>query len=194
MFTAARRSIHRPREPLLTRSLPVFPLAGGGSGGAGRRQTRAEPVPAHHPGRQAPHRHAKVKTEENLDGKYLPHCSDPRLPAEDIAVGYKQLLEVDLRLVYHRLEERIRAHVLLCWLALLLIRITESPPAPPGSTPAASWTGSTSAPSPDLPTRSSRSPHPAPRKRTCSPSSASPSQADHRSPARSPLTGTNTTA
>ncbi len=36
----------------------------------------------------------------------------------------KQIL--DLRPVYHRLEERIRAHVLLCWLALLLIRIIET--------------------------------------------------------------------
>jgi hypothetical protein len=33
---------------------------------------------------------------------------------------------IDLRPVYHRLEERIRAHVILCWLALLLIRITET--------------------------------------------------------------------
>ncbi|CAM5541242.1 hypothetical protein Sdia_48510 [Streptomyces diastaticus subsp. diastaticus] len=33
---------------------------------------------------------------------------------------------VDLRPVYHRLEERIRAHVVLCWLALLLIRIVET--------------------------------------------------------------------
>jgi hypothetical protein len=32
----------------------------------------------------------------------------------------------DLRPVYHRLEERIRAHVILCWLALLLIRIIET--------------------------------------------------------------------
>ncbi|WP_169949914.1 IS1634 family transposase [Microbispora sp. H11081] len=80
---------------------------------------------------------AKVKTEANLDGKYLLRCSDPKLTAEDIAVGYKQLLEVergwrdmkqiiDLRPVYHRLEERIRAHVILCWLALLLIRIIET--------------------------------------------------------------------
>ena len=79
----------------------------------------------------------KVKAETNLDGKYLLRCSDPHLSAEDIAVGYKQLLEVergwrdmkqviDLRPVYHRLEERIRAHVTLCWLALLLIRITET--------------------------------------------------------------------
>jgi transposase len=80
---------------------------------------------------------AKVKAESNLDGKYLLRSSDPHLPAEDIALGYKQLLEVergwrdmkqiiDLRPVYHRLEERIRAHVLLCWLALLLIRVAET--------------------------------------------------------------------
>ena len=80
---------------------------------------------------------ATVKAETNLDGKYLLRSSDPHLPAEDIALGYKQLLEVergwrdlkqviDLRPVYHRLEERIRAHVVLCWLALLLIRIVEN--------------------------------------------------------------------
>ena len=33
----------------------------------------------------------------------------------------------ELRPVYHRLEDRIRAHVILCWLALLLIRIIETP-------------------------------------------------------------------
>ena len=33
---------------------------------------------------------------------------------------------LDLRPVYHRREDRIRAHVLLCWLALLLIRIAET--------------------------------------------------------------------
>ena len=27
--------------------------------------------------------------------------------------------------MFHRLEDRIRAHVLLCWLALLLIRVAE---------------------------------------------------------------------
>ena len=77
---------------------------------------------------------AKAKAEENLDGKYLLRTSDPKMTAEDIALGYKQLLEVergwrdmkqviDLRPVYHRKEERIRAHVVLCWLALLLARI-----------------------------------------------------------------------
>ena len=80
---------------------------------------------------------AAVKAEENLDGKYLLRTSDPKMTSEDIALGYRQLLEVergwrdmkqviDLRPVYHRLEERIRAHVILCWLALLLIRIAET--------------------------------------------------------------------
>jgi hypothetical protein len=80
---------------------------------------------------------AKAKAEENLDGKYLLRCADPQLPAEDIALGYQQLLDVercwrdmqsilDVRSVYHRLEERIRAHVLLCWLALLLVRVAEN--------------------------------------------------------------------
>ena len=33
---------------------------------------------------------------------------------------------IDLRPVYHRNEERIRAHVTFCWLALLLTRIIET--------------------------------------------------------------------
>jgi hypothetical protein len=80
---------------------------------------------------------SKAKAEENLDGKYLLRTSDPAMTAEDIALGYKQLLEVergwrdlkqviDLRPVYHRKEERIRAHVILCWLALLLARVAEN--------------------------------------------------------------------
>jgi hypothetical protein len=80
---------------------------------------------------------SKAKAEENLDGKYLLRTPDPKLSAEDIALGYKQLLEVergwrdmkqviDLRPVYHRKEERIRAHVILCWLALLLARVAEN--------------------------------------------------------------------
>jgi hypothetical protein len=78
-----------------------------------------------------------VKAETGLDGKYLLRSSDPHLSAEDIALGYKQLLEVergwrdmkqviDLRPIYHRLEDRIRAHVVLCWLALLLVRVAET--------------------------------------------------------------------
>lgn len=80
---------------------------------------------------------ARIKAEQRLDGKFLLRCGDARISATDIALGYKQLLEVergwrdmkqiiDLRPVYHHLEDRIRAHVTLCWLALLLIRITET--------------------------------------------------------------------
>ena len=79
---------------------------------------------------------AKVAAEQRLDGKYLLSTSDPDLSAEDIALGYKNLLEAErgfrdmkstlqLRPVFHRLEPRIRAHVLLCWLALLLVRVAE---------------------------------------------------------------------
>ncbi len=79
---------------------------------------------------------AKIKQAEKLDGKYLLSTSDKSLSAEDIALGYKQLMEVErafrtlkstlsLRPVYHTKDDRIRSHVLLCWLALLLVRITE---------------------------------------------------------------------
>lgn len=78
-----------------------------------------------------------VTAEAKLDGKYLLRTSDPSLSTEDIALGYKQLLEVergwrdmkqilDLRPVHHRLANRIHAHIILCWLALLLIRVTET--------------------------------------------------------------------
>jgi len=79
---------------------------------------------------------AKITAEARLDGKYLLSTSDPDLSAEDVALGYKNLLEaergfrdlkstIELRPVFHRIEPRIRAHVLLCWLALLLIRVAE---------------------------------------------------------------------
>jgi IS4 transposase len=79
---------------------------------------------------------AKITAEARLDGKYLLSTSDPDLSAADVALGYKNLLEaergfrdlkstIELRPVFHRLEPRIRAHVLLCWLALLLIRVAE---------------------------------------------------------------------
>lgn len=79
---------------------------------------------------------AAIRAEERLDGKYLLSTSDPDLSAEDVALGYKNLLEaergfrdlkstLELRPVFHRIEGRIRAHVLLCWLALLLIRVAE---------------------------------------------------------------------
>ena len=78
----------------------------------------------------------KIAAEQRLDGKYLLSSSDPDLAAEEIALGYKNLREaersfrdlkttLELRPVFHRLEHRIHAHVIVCWLALLLIRISE---------------------------------------------------------------------
>ena len=79
---------------------------------------------------------SKVKREAKLDGKYLLSTSDKSLSAEDVALGYKQLMAVgwafrtlkstlSFRPVYHTNDDRIRSHVMLCWLALLLIRIAE---------------------------------------------------------------------
>src|SRR4029079_14122941 len=84
-------------------------------------------------GRLVIHR-AKAKAEARLDGKYLIATSDPHIRAEDAARGYKSLREAErgfrdlksnllLRPVFHRLEHRIRAHVLICWLALLLVPV-----------------------------------------------------------------------
>lgn len=80
---------------------------------------------------------AKIREEAKFDGKFLISTSDDGLRVEDVVAGYKQLAEVervfralkhrvDIRPTYHRKADRIRAHVLLCWLALLLIRIAET--------------------------------------------------------------------
>ncbi|MDP2873136.1 MAG: IS1634 family transposase [Bacillota bacterium] len=80
---------------------------------------------------------ARIRAEAAFDGKFLVSSSDEQLSAEEIVLGYKQLWRiervhrdlkhvVDVRPVYHRLEDRIRSHVLLCWLALLLIRVVEN--------------------------------------------------------------------
>ncbi|MGI5240438.1 IS1634 family transposase [Dactylosporangium sp. CA-139066] len=79
---------------------------------------------------------AKVKAEARLDGKYLIATSDPDISAEDAALGYTNLLEAEhgfrdlttqllLRPVLHRLEHRIHAQALVCWLALVLTRVAE---------------------------------------------------------------------
>jgi transposase len=80
---------------------------------------------------------AAIAREEKLDGKWLLRTSDDSLTPTDLAVAYKQLLEVErgwrdmkgslgLRPVFHHREDRIRSHVQLCWLALLLIRVIEN--------------------------------------------------------------------
>ena len=80
---------------------------------------------------------ATVKRETHLDGKWLLRTSDTTLTPDDLAAAYKQLLQVErgwrdlkgalgLRPVFHHREDRIRAHVQLCWLALLLLRVVEN--------------------------------------------------------------------
>jgi transposase len=77
-----------------------------------------------------------IANEERFDGKFLLRTSDDTLTTTDLALAYKQLSEVErgwrdlkgalkLRPVFHYREDRIRAHVQLCWLALLLIRTIE---------------------------------------------------------------------
>jgi transposase len=78
----------------------------------------------------------RVAQEEKLDGKWLVVTNDLSLSAEDVALGYKQLVRVeesfrrlkhgiDIRPAHHRTPERIEAHVFTCMLALLLERVTE---------------------------------------------------------------------
>ena len=80
---------------------------------------------------------AAIKTETGLDGKWLLRTSDTTLTPDDLAAAYKQLLAVErgwrdfkgalgLRPVFHYREDRIRAHIQLCWLALLLLRMIEN--------------------------------------------------------------------
>ena len=81
--------------------------------------------------------HGALQAEAHLDGKWLLRTSDVTLTREDLADAYKQLLAVErgwrdlkgalgLRPVFHYREDRIRSHVQLCWLALLLIRVIEN--------------------------------------------------------------------
>jgi transposase len=81
--------------------------------------------------------HGAIKRETHLDGKWLLRTSDLTLTPDDLADAYKQLLAVErgwrdfkgalgLRPVFHYREDRIRAHIQLCWLALLLLRVIEN--------------------------------------------------------------------
>lgn len=80
---------------------------------------------------------AKIASEELLDGKFLVSTSSMKLDAADIVAGYKQLWSIervfrdmkntlDIRPVYHRLDDRIRSHILICWLSMVLVRYAEN--------------------------------------------------------------------
>jgi len=74
---------------------------------------------------------ASIKQESDLDGIYVIRTSEPekRLSADNAVRNYKRLAEVeqvfrslksvDLRVrpIYHRVDDRVRAHILVCLLA-----------------------------------------------------------------------------
>jgi len=79
---------------------------------------------------------ASVREAEKRDGKFVVHSNDDTLTTEDLALGYKQLMEVErgwrslksglkMRPVYHWAPHRIEAHVSLTVLALTLQRAAE---------------------------------------------------------------------
>ena len=77
-----------------------------------------------------------IKAAEHYDGKFIVHGNDDTLSAQDMALGYKQLMRVeqawrdmkstlDMRPVFHWAPHRIHAHVAITVLALLLERTVE---------------------------------------------------------------------
>jgi hypothetical protein len=138
----ARRDEHR-RERWLERLAEELEALKR-KGGEARTQAEAELITHPSMKRYLTRRHGwlvidrrKVKLEAHLDGKFLLSSSDDDLTADEIAIYYKQLKEVeaawrdqkhilDLRPIYHRKEDRIRAHVLLSFLALLITRVAET--------------------------------------------------------------------
>jgi hypothetical protein len=77
-----------------------------------------------------------IKAAEHYDGKFIVHGNDDTLSAEDMALGYKQLMRVeqawrdmkstlDMRPVFHWAPHRIHAHVAITVLSLLLERTVE---------------------------------------------------------------------
>jgi hypothetical protein len=78
-----------------------------------------------------------VRRDAHYDGKYLLRTPNHTLTPDDIAECYKALyqaergwrdlktIQINLRPVFHRTDQRIQAHVQLCWLALLILRTAE---------------------------------------------------------------------
>jgi len=71
-----------------------------------------------------------LKRKERFDGKYL-LLTNSDLPTEQVALAYKDLWKVerafrelksglDLRPIYHWTDSRVRGHVMVCYLALVL--------------------------------------------------------------------------
>lgn len=79
----------------------------------------------------------KIREASRYDGKYIVETSDDTLSLRDVVLGYKQLYDIerafrtlktdlDLHPNYHSSEDRIRCHIFLCFIALVLVRIVEN--------------------------------------------------------------------
>jgi hypothetical protein len=80
-------------------------------------------------------RHDQIAAEAALDGIYVLRTTVPaeQLDAAGVVTGYKNLAKIerdfriikvddlDLRPIHHRLDDRVRAHVLICMLACYLV-------------------------------------------------------------------------
>ena len=77
-----------------------------------------------------------LEREKSLEGKYLIATSEKRLEALDAVRIYKELSDVErgfrclkdvleMRPIYHKSERRVRAHIFVAALALLLTRLLE---------------------------------------------------------------------
>ncbi|HJL15889.1 MAG TPA: transposase [Sandaracinaceae bacterium LLY-WYZ-13_1] len=77
-----------------------------------------------------------MRAAEKTDGNFVVHSNDDTLTAEDLALGYKQLMRVEqawrqlksglkMRPVFHWVPHRIHAHVFLTVLGPLLERVAE---------------------------------------------------------------------
>jgi len=80
-------------------------------------------------------RHDQINAEAALDGIYVLRTTVPadQLDTAGVVIGYKNLAHIerdfriikaddlDLRPIHHRLDERVKAHVLICMLACYLV-------------------------------------------------------------------------
>ncbi len=77
-----------------------------------------------------------LEREKRLEGKYVIATSEPGIDAAEAVTMYKQLITVEhgfrhmkdvlqLRPIYHRVEHRVRAHIFVATLALLLRQLLE---------------------------------------------------------------------
>ena len=158
----AMQQVRRSRAPRVATTAPTVP----GDVVQAVRAAYAASVAA---GRQLGQR-AMATAGENLDGKYLLRCADPKMMPEDIAAGYEQLLEVergwrdmksvlDVRPVYHRLEERIPPTSSCAGSPCCSSASPRTTPGRPGPSCAASSAASASAPSPAPPAPAGSAPN-----------------------------------